>query len=107
MEHLEELLLQQSNPVAKAEYFGVLFDQLPTYAEIKYGTQNPIGLTGINELFKLKNCPQGALVRSTRLRWNSLYPSIEKLHLRLEELGCIEHNGQIIVVDHTEEKRNV
>ncbi len=63
MEHLEELLLQQSNPVAKAEYFGVLFDQLPTYAEIKYGTQNPTGLTGINELFKLKNCPQGALVR--------------------------------------------
>ncbi len=62
MEHLEELLLHQSNPVAKAEYFGLLFDKAPTYTEIKYGTQNPCQLTGMNELFKLKNFENTALV---------------------------------------------
>ncbi len=62
MEHLEELLLQQSNPVAKAEYFGLLFNKAPTYDEIKYGTQNPCQLTGVNELFKLKSFKSSELV---------------------------------------------
>lgn len=62
MEHLDDLLLQQSNPVLRAEFFGVLFDRAPTYNEIKYGTQNPTQLTGINELFKLKNLSYSEMV---------------------------------------------
>lgn len=38
LEHLEYLVLQQMNPIAKAGYFGVLFDKAPTYEEIKLGT---------------------------------------------------------------------
>ena len=64
MEHLDELLLQQSNPVSRAEFFGVLFDKAPTYSEIKYGIKNPTELTGINELFKLKNLARSDMVTS-------------------------------------------
>ena len=67
MEHLDELLLQQSNPESRAKFFGVLFDRAPTYNEIKYGTQNPTKLTGINELFKLKNVSQSEMVISRRI----------------------------------------
>ena len=67
MEHLDELLLEQSNPESRAEFFGVLFDQAPTYTEIKYGTQNPTKLTGINELFRLKNLAHTELVIPRRI----------------------------------------
>ncbi len=40
MEHLSDLLLRTCNPLTKAEYFGVIFDKVPTYQEIKDGTQN-------------------------------------------------------------------
>lgn len=62
MEHLDELLLEQLNGVAKAEYFGLLFDKTPTYSDIKYGTQNPTALTGMNELFRLKNFDNTSMV---------------------------------------------
>jgi DNA invertase Pin-like site-specific DNA recombinase len=38
MEHLEILLFQGSDPLKSAEYFSLLFDELPTYHELKYGT---------------------------------------------------------------------
>jgi hypothetical protein len=67
MEHLDELLLQQGDPVSRAEFFGVLFDKAPTYNDIKYGIKNPTALTGINELFKLKNYTHSGLVTSRRI----------------------------------------
>lgn len=38
LEHLDELLIKQIDPVKKAQLFGALFDRLPTYEEIKPGT---------------------------------------------------------------------
>ena len=67
MEHLEELLLHQSNPVARAEYFGLIFNKRPTYAEIAGGTQDPCSLTDINELFKLKNFKNHSMVIPRRI----------------------------------------
>ncbi len=32
-----DLLLHTSNPLTRAEYFGVIFDKVPTYQEIKDG----------------------------------------------------------------------
>lgn len=64
LEHLDYLLLQQSDPVAKADFFGVLFDKTPTYQEIVSGTQNLAELTGMNELFKLKNMNNNLMVIS-------------------------------------------
>jgi site-specific DNA recombinase len=54
LEHLEYLLLQQMNPVAKAGYFGVLFDKAPTYEEIKFGTPKTAAAIELNRLFSLK-----------------------------------------------------
>lgn len=64
LEHLEELLLKQIDPVAKANFFGVLFDKAPTYQEILSGTQNLAEITGLNELFRLKDMNRNLMVTS-------------------------------------------
>jgi len=38
LEHLDDLLLQSEDPEVRAKYFGVLFNQAPTYEEIDSGT---------------------------------------------------------------------
>ena len=75
LQHIDQLLLQQSDPIKKADFFGVIFDQTPTYAEIasvtSNGPNNFWDLTGINELFKIKRdqpiFDQSLLVRVKRL----------------------------------------
>ena len=61
MEHLKELLFDLCNPVRKAEYFSVLFDNPPTYQEIKDGTQKTAQLPEVNELFCAINRNNGLL----------------------------------------------
>jgi hypothetical protein len=63
LQHMDYLLLQQSNPLKRADFFSVIFDEIPTYAEIASVTNDGTGLTGINELFKLKGMPVSSLVR--------------------------------------------
>ena len=53
MEHLSDLLLRTCNPLTKAEYFGVIFDKVPTYQEIVDGTQNASLVPDINQVFRL------------------------------------------------------
>lgn len=33
------------------------------------------------------------------MRWHTLYPDIVNLHLRLNELGCIIYNGEVVMID--------
>ena len=58
LQHIDQLLLQQIDPVKRADFFGVIFDTTPTYAEIASvtsdGPNNFWDLTGINELFKIQ-----------------------------------------------------
>ncbi len=54
LEHLEYLLLQQINPVAKAGFFSVLFDKAPTYQEILSGTANLAPFIDLNRVFVQK-----------------------------------------------------
>jgi hypothetical protein len=70
-ERLDYLLLQQSDPIKIANFFGVLFNKLPTYQDIVDGTNNIANLTGVNELFKLKNINQSALVPLLRFERRS------------------------------------
>ena len=67
MEHLKDLLIDHSNPVTKAQYFGVMFDTVPTYQEIKDGTPEIEKIPGVNELFKLINPGTVSLVRERGL----------------------------------------
>jgi hypothetical protein len=63
VEHIKDLLIDHSNPVLKAKYFGVIFDKVPTYEEIKSGTANIEKIPGVNELFKLAHSQEVSLVR--------------------------------------------
>lgn len=64
MEHLEDLLINLSDPVNRANYFGVLFNKVPTYQEIIDGTLKIAQTPGVNELFLLKNYQTEQLVIS-------------------------------------------
>jgi site-specific DNA recombinase len=55
VEHLEELLLKQIDPIKKAQFFGTIFDQAPTYLDLKGRTQKTPLFTGVNPLFALAN----------------------------------------------------
>ena len=61
LEHLEYLLLQQINPVAKAGFFGVLFDKAPTYEEIVSGTTSLSPFIALNRVFMQKNNDNNSL----------------------------------------------
>jgi hypothetical protein len=38
LEHLEELLIDTANPIKRAAFFGLIFDDMPTYADLTSGT---------------------------------------------------------------------
>ena len=51
LEHLDHLLLQQNDPVSRANYLAVIFNSPPTFQEIKSGTGDLTKIPGVNELF--------------------------------------------------------
>lgn len=61
LQHIDYLLLQQIDTAKRADFFSVIFDKTPTYAEIASVTgengHNTWDLTGINELFRIKKDP--------------------------------------------------
>ena len=50
-EHLGETARQQIDGVKKARLFGLLFDKLPTYAQLNLRTADDFVLTGVNPIF--------------------------------------------------------
>lgn len=62
LEHLDELLVKQIDPVKKAQLFGAIFDQLPTYEEIKTGTPKTPLFTGVNPVFSLLKSENSLMV---------------------------------------------
>ena len=52
VEHFNELVVQQMNPIKKAQFFGLIFDQTPTYADLYGGTPQNIRLHPLFELIK-------------------------------------------------------
>lgn len=63
LQHMDYLLLQQIDPLKKADFFSVIFNETPTYEEIVSVTEDDTELTGVNELFRLKNASVSSLVR--------------------------------------------
>lgn len=53
MEHLDDLLINLCDPANRAAYFGVLFNKVSTYQEIKDGTLKIAQTPVVNELFSL------------------------------------------------------
>ena len=63
VEHLRELLIDHSNPILRARYFCVLFDKVPSYAELDCGTPGNEKIPEVNELFKIVLSGTSSLVR--------------------------------------------
>ncbi len=64
LENLDLLLLKQQDLHKKARLFGVLFDQLPTYDDLDYGTQKTPLFTGVNPVFSLLKLDKSLMVTS-------------------------------------------
>ena len=62
MEHLDLLLLRQQDVHKKAQLFGVLFNKLPTYADLDSGTQKTPLFTGVNPVFALAKAEKSLMV---------------------------------------------
>ena len=54
LEHLSELLLDLCNPLRKAAFFGAIFNKLPTYEQINFGTHKNSPPPEVNELFQIR-----------------------------------------------------
>lgn len=67
LENLDKILVKQIDPVKKAQFFGVFFERIPTYEEIKTGTEKKALITGIAELFQLGYHDNPILVAPPRL----------------------------------------
>ncbi len=67
MENLDLLLLKQHDPHKKAQLFGVLFDELPTYDDLDYGTQKTPLFTGVNSVFRLASLEKSLMVTPRRV----------------------------------------
>ena len=63
LQHMEDLLVKQIDPLQKANFFGLLFNGAPTYGEILSANKNSVDPPKLNELFKLKNDDSGNMVR--------------------------------------------
>ena len=62
LENLDSLLLKQQDPRKKAKLFGLLFNQLPTYDDLDYGTPKTPLFTGVNSVFRLASLEKSHLV---------------------------------------------
>ena len=67
LENLDLLLLKQQDPHKKARLFGVLFDELPTYDDLDYGTQKTPLFTGVNSVFRLLSTDKSLMVIPRRI----------------------------------------
>ena len=63
LEHLEDLLLHSPKPLKRAEYFGLLFAQTPTYDDLAFGTPKLAPIIGLKDMFDV---PQNQLVTPRR-----------------------------------------
>jgi hypothetical protein len=66
-EDLDKVLVKQIDPVKKAQFFGVFFERIPTYEELKTRTENKALITGMAELLRLGHRNKPGLVAPPRL----------------------------------------
>lgn len=99
VEHMKDLLIDHCNPILKARYLGVIFDEAPNFAEIECGTAKIENIPGVNELFKLAHSGTVSLVHHIDLSWNQIGPSLIIMYEKLVDLGFVYVDGEIQVVD--------
>lgn len=63
MEHLHELLLECSDPMKAAALFGLIFEKVPSYDDLKNGTPELSPLFALNQVFNQKKNQSVSLER--------------------------------------------
>lgn len=53
LKHLSEILLDLCNPLRRAAFFGAIFNEMPTYADLDFETHEKSPLPGVNGLFRI------------------------------------------------------
>lgn len=83
LENLDSLLLHQQNPHRKAQLFGALFNQLPTYTDLDYGNTKTPHFTGVNPIFTLAHMEKSLMVNSKGVNFETFYHELEELSDKL------------------------
>lgn len=76
LEHLDELLQKQIDPIKKAQLFAVIFNRTPTYEEIKIGTPKTPHFTGVSPVFELLKGENSLMVTLPHPLFNSIVAEI-------------------------------
>jgi hypothetical protein len=84
-EHFDELLLQQIDPVKKAQFFAALFNKFPTFEDLASGTPGKPNFTGVNPIFSLAKLPTTHLVTHVDQTWNQILTGLERIDAIMEE----------------------
>lgn len=71
VENLDELVVKQIDPVKKAQFFGLIFKVLPTYADLCGRNQKTPLFTGVNPLFQAISGNNFPLVTLRGDFWNT------------------------------------
>lgn len=87
LEHFDELLLKQIDPIKKAQLFGALFNKLPTYDNLKPGTPKNITFTGLNPLFRLAKMEKSLMVTLPPSLFNSIVAEVVRWNDVISNLG--------------------
>lgn len=72
MEHPEELLLKQIDPVKRAQFFAASLKKFPTYNDLKPGTQKTPLFTGVHPVFQLAGLEKSLMVIQIAEFWNRI-----------------------------------
>ena len=99
MEHLSELLLGLCNPLRKAAFFAAIFNKIPTYDEIKFGTHKNSPLPEVNELFRIRMDDKSFDGEPTNINVELLFRDLFALRDRFKELGMVIKNGEVYLPD--------
>ncbi len=67
LEHLDELLSQQIDPIKRSQLFALFFNKLPTYEDLNSGTQKTPLFTGVNSVFQLVASKNARMVIPRRI----------------------------------------
>ena len=99
VENLGELIVKQIDPVKKAQFFGLIFKTLPTYADLCGRNQNSPLFTGVNPLFQAIAGNNFPMVTSRIFQWNTIEQDLVTLYNKLVELGMEYRDGEVYLAD--------
>jgi hypothetical protein len=89
MEHLHDLLLGGDDKQKNAAIFGLIFDQIPTYEELKNGTPKLSPLFTLNDAFVSSRSQS---VNSEVPEWNSIINYMYKVYQTFNFLQITVNN---------------